>query len=140
MTGPHIVVAQGKPYRFESYDGDSSVAVFLIDPGGEQVEDAYAEVEFGNLNPHLDDGVPKVFRGAKLGYVTGIELPDELQGRGIGTAMMESLEKLARGRGVETLLLHPIGIPDPTRFYLGLGYEPVSPLAGQSLPLYAKRL
>ena len=131
---------QGKPYRFEPYDGDSSVAVFLIDPGGEQVEDAYAEVELEDFTPHLDDGIPPSFEGAKLGYVTGIELPDELQGRGIGTAMMGTLEALSRSRGVEVMLLHPIGRPDPTPFYRARGYERVPPGPGRTLPLYAKRL
>ncbi len=106
---------------------------FLLDEEGEMIEDAYADVSVGKapeIRAELSElGIrpPSLGRGL-VGHLTGMEIPLEYRGKGLGALMLDGIVSEARRMNVRALVTTPLnpGGADPTGFYATRGFQVVS--------------
>jgi ribosomal protein S18 acetylase RimI-like enzyme len=59
---------------------------------------------------HLDDALPPhLFSAAHVARIRGLAVAPELRGRGHGSALLQSVQALARARGYRKLILQVLG-------------------------------
>ena len=113
-----------RPWLAEG-DGEHSLAAQRsfceehLDAGGTAVGAVSGErlVGIGLVQPALRQGV------AQLAY---LHVSRETRGRGVGVALVDELERIAREAGAGTMVVSATPSANTVRFYLGRGYEPMA--------------
>ena len=104
--------------------------------GGQPVDDAYVEIRLYESGQAMqeEEGIfsrflPSFFDSRPCGYLTGIELPTEWQGKGLGQALEQGALKQAAARGAKTVWL--VSTANAVSFHEAQGFmhEDAGPMA-----------
>ena len=122
-------------------DGDWGPCAGLMGPGGDLVDDAYAELRVGTA-VELYDSVLAHDRDlaywlgdedGTVGWLSGIELPERYRGLGYGRQMLEQL--IAEAEELEVRAIYLDATPEAEPFYQALGFEPLDEWAAWLIPM-----
>ena len=133
----HKAVASRAARRVELTENDyGGVSAFVVGEDGERVEDAYGDIHMGPPSEFQGDeaerdhfhGDEPIEEDGPVAILTGIELPPDLRGAGLGREMVEGMARWAFARGARAVYTHAAGSPgdpDPAGFYGALGFRDV---------------
>jgi len=131
------VLATGPAYAVELTENDNGgVSATVLDEDGEQVDDAYGDMHMGQPDEFQGEGAERdhfhgdepIEEDGPVAILTGIELPKEIRGLGLGRRMVEDMCRWVFVRGAQAVYTHASGSPgdpDPAGFYEALGFHEV---------------
>ena len=92
-----------------------NVCIFLAELEGEAIGLSRGDI-------HTEDPIFRLRKDHRSGYVDQMHVRAAYRDRGIGYALLNTLETWFRDQGLEHIILH--AAPKATRFYARIGYQP----------------